>query len=257
LYRFGEYSLAVRAFEAALEKAPEGADERLQAMYGLATVWNLRRPKEDPEKAREYYEQILQLAPKHDLAAWSRLALARMEHLVPPGEDPDYKKVYQAYQEVIDNFPNRLAGHEAVIFQQSTLVSTFRKEDAQKAIDRLQEFVKRFPDSNYTSSAYSLMCTAYQTLKKPKEKLQARLKALETRKVDPNYPFLVDAGTYWVIATSAEFEVGDFETARKYYRKLLEEYPVDFRKYAIKKALERMDAIEARLRKETSEGGDS
>ena len=55
---------------------------------------------------------------------------------------------------------------------------------------------------------------------------------------------------YWYIAVVAEFEVGDFETARKYYRLLMTEYPRDRRNFGAKTAIERMDALEEKLRKE-------
>jgi hypothetical protein len=87
--------------------------------------------------------------------------------------------------------------------------------------------------------------------------LHAKIKELETRKVDPKYPYIDNSGYYWIIATIAEFEAGDFETARKYYRQLLKEYPVDFRKYSVRKSLKRMDAVETKMRREISQGGDS
>ena len=53
---------------------------------------------------------------------------------------------------------------------------------------------------------------------------------------------------YWNIAYAAEFEAGNFAVAREYYRRLMNEYPQDVRIFGVRKALERMDAIEAALR---------
>lgn len=101
-YRLGDYAHAAQLFEAAEKSAGE---THLQALYGLGSVWNLRRPGEDPAKAAEIYRKLIGEAPKHDLAAWSLLAIARMKHLVPVGEEPDLDAVRKAYQECIERFP--------------------------------------------------------------------------------------------------------------------------------------------------------
>jgi len=119
-YRLGEFSSAQVGFEGVVAGAKPGSGPHLQGLYGLATTWNLRRPGEDTGKAATLYRELLRLAPTNDLAAWSQLALARLQHLVPVGEEPDYPAVRKAYQEVIDRFPQHLAGEEAFIYQQST-----------------------------------------------------------------------------------------------------------------------------------------
>ena len=92
------------------------------------------------------------------------------------------------------------------------------------------------------------MAVSYQTLNMPEERLRAEEQSLETTEVDPTNPFTEFAWQYWNLATIAEFEVGDFDTARKYYRKLIEEYPTDIRLYGAKQALKRMDEVEAKIR---------
>ena len=61
-----------------------------------------------------------------------------------------------------------------------------------------------------------------------------------------------DAG--WKTARALGFAptlaLGDFDTARKYYRKLIEEYPTDIRMYGAKQALKRMDEVEGKIRGE-------
>jgi tetratricopeptide (TPR) repeat protein len=247
-YRVGEFYSAVKAFETVAKDPKVKQADQLEALYGLATTWNLRRPGQDPVKAQHYYRQVLKIDPKSDLAAWSLLALARMQHLVPVGEEPDYKKVKQAYQEVIDQFPNHLAADEALIYQQSILVSTFEKEDTFQAVRTLEKFIQTHPNSYYLSSAYSLLATCFNTLHMPEKKLQAMIKQLETLKIDPTNPFNDNAAAIWLIATVAEFEAGDFPTAKTYYLRMLKEYPTDVRKYAAREAIKRMDLLEESLR---------
>lgn len=248
-YALGEFDRAVTSFETALAGATPGSDEQFKALYGLATTWNLRRPGEDVEKARALFQQIVDANPRHDLAAWSLLALARMKHLVPVGEDPDYDEVRKAYQEVMDRYPDHLAAKEAFLYYQSTRVASLDAKQTREALAALEEFVKN-PENKFIGPAYSLIAVSSQTLGLPEKRLWAEEQSLATTEVDPTNPFTEFAWQYWNLATIAEFEVGDFATARKYYNKLIEEYPTDIRIFGARKALERMDEVEAKLRSE-------
>ena len=249
-YRLGEFKRAIRKFETAVSKTPEGSDQHLQALYGLATIWNLRRPGEDPEEAARLYHRLIDLSPDHDLAAWSMLALARLKHLVPVGQDPDYEEVRQAYQEVIDRFPFHLAGEEAFVYKQATYIQTLEPEDSRRVVEAVEHFIETHPDSGFMSTAYSLLANCYHILDMQEKRLWAVIESLERKEVDPTNPYSDNAWPYWDIATIAEFEVGDFTTARKYYQKLIDEYPTDMRKYPCKLALKRMDELETKIRAE-------
>ncbi|MGD0093475.1 MAG: hypothetical protein ABSE73_26480, partial [Planctomycetota bacterium] len=215
-YRLGEFNRALSAFEAAA-RAPAKSDARLRGLYGLATTWNLRRPDDDPAKAEALFRSVLAEAPDHDLAAWSLLALARMKHLVPVGTDPDYAAVRRAYEECIARFPNHLAGEEAFIYLQSTFVATLSADDARQAAAALERFLAERPGSAFSGLAFSLLAQCYGTLRQPEKLLATMIKAVEAEERDPLNPNQDKALGYWRIGTIAEFEAGDFDTARKYY----------------------------------------
>jgi tetratricopeptide (TPR) repeat protein len=248
-YRLGDFNRATARFEAALQGAPPGRPAHLQALYGLATTWNLRRPGEDTGKAEAYYRDIVQQAPTQDLAAWSLLALARMRHLVPVGQEPDYPAVRKAYQEVVDQFPFHLAGEEAFVYQQSTcLLDENNKEEVRRAAEALDSFVREHRHSRFVSAAYSLLSTAHRYLGDSEQMLACAIRSLETAEIDPLNPRQTFVGRYWSLAAAAEFEVGDFETARHYYQRVLDERPLDPRVLGAKLALKRMDDLERTLR---------
>jgi len=249
-YRLSDFARAIALFESAAAQMPEKSDTHLQALYGLATTWNLRRPDDDPAKARAIFQRLLAEAPEHDLAAWSLLALARMRHLAPVGEEPDYEAARQAYGECIARFPNHLAGEEAFIYLQSTRVASLAEDDARKAAAALEQFIATRPHSAFLGPAYALLAQCYTTLRQPEELLAARIKAAEREERDPLNPIQDKALGYWNVAVIAEFEAGDFDAARKYYRLLIDEYPTDMRLYGAKAALKRMDETEARIRGE-------
>lgn len=249
LYRLGEFDAAARVFQNTADAAPRQDPWRLHALYGLASTWNLRRPGQNLPRAERIYREIVSAAPESDLAAWSLLALARMRHLVPVGETPDYGAVRQAYAEVIRAFPDHLAGQEAFIYLQASLLAGENDPQAVQSVEReLRGFVDAHPASGFLSSAWSLLSVCYERLGRPDEWLHAEEKAMTTREIDAGNPKQDRSWSFWRIATIAEFEVGDFDLARTYYRLLIETYPRDIRVYPALQALERMAATEAALR---------
>ncbi|OQA29557.1 MAG: hypothetical protein BWY59_00220 [Verrucomicrobia bacterium ADurb.Bin345] len=248
-YTLGEFDRAVEKFGALRAGAAAGDDTWCEATYGLATTWNLRRPGEDPAAARVLYEELIATAPAHDLTAWSRLALARMKHLVPVGEDPDYNEVRRAYREVMTMHPGHLAAQEAFLYLNSTLISSLEPAQTKQALEALERAVAD-PSYQFTGPAWSLIAVGSHTLGDMERRLYAEEMSLKTTEVDPTNPFTEYAWQYWNLATIAEFEVGDFDKARLYYRKLIEEYPQDIRVYAAKQALQRMDDLEMKIRAE-------
>lgn len=246
-FRLAEYDLAKQDFSSALASAEKGSDEYLQAEFGLANVWNLRRPGEDPARARKLYEQIIKEAPDHDLAAWSALALVRMQHVVPVGRDPDYAAVQAGYDAIIKKYPNHLAAKEATIYQNAILIATLETNQLLRAVSNLSAYVKSGA-TEFRAPAWSLLAVSYQSLGMQRERLDAEIKSFENVEIDPANPFNEYAWAYWNIATIAEFEVGDFDLARRYYKQLIKEYPADIRVFPSQEALARMDRVEDELR---------
>jgi tetratricopeptide (TPR) repeat protein len=258
-YRLGEFNSAILSFEKAVQAAPETDPLHATALYGLATTWSLRQPQPDQNKplAARDFEKVIALAPKSDLAAWSLLALARMKHLVPVGEDPDYEQVRAAYQAVMDRFPDHLASHEAFIFLQSTYVASMTPANLRLSETNLLSFIEQHPSSGFLNEAYALLCVCYENLGLPEKWLWAEVRAFETAEIDPSNPQQENSWSYWRIASVAEFEAGDFDTAREFYGRLIKEYPEDIRVYAAKQALKRMDGVESRMRSEMAAGKNS
>jgi len=89
--------------------------------------------------------------------------------------------------------------------------------------------------------------------------LQADIRSFDTREAGTasvNTSFDAAPG-YWHLATTAEFNVGDFATARKYYRKLIDEYPSDQKVFPAQQALIRMDKVENSVLAELKAAGSS
>jgi len=254
-YRLNEFQNAVLDFEAAIEQAEPNSDAWAMATYGLATTWDLRRPSEDRDLATELYEEILKVSPDGPMAPWTELALARQQHLVPVGQEPDYEAVNAAYQHLIEKFPDHLAAKEAFLYLQSIQLAKLDPESTKDSVEKLNHFIQE-QELEFVGPAWSLLAVGYTTLGDQQMRFVSEKNSFDKTEVDPSDPYLEFAWAYWNLATIAEFEVGDFDSARNYYQMLIDTYPNDIRVYGCKQALKRMDALEAKIRAE-EEGSSS
>lgn len=249
-YRLSEFDRAITFFE----QASAAADPVLrgQALYGLATTLNLRtpEPQQDKKRAAELYANTIADQPSSELAVWCRLALARMNHLVPVGQEPNIGVVRKSYQEIIDAHPGHLAAKEAFIYKMATFIASLKEPETRYALACLSRFVSQPGQKEFLQPAWSLMAVGYTTLKMPEQRMVAEIRSLQCTEIDPSNPFNEFGWAFWNIATIAEFEVGDFTVARAYYQRLLRDYPHDIKVFATRQALKRMDELEAKLRAE-------
>jgi tetratricopeptide (TPR) repeat protein len=248
-FRIGEFDRAEDYFESAEKDRDQ--EVRAQALYGLGMTWNLRRPGEDPVLATKLFERASTEAPGSTITPWSLLALARIRHLRPIGEQTDRAEAQAAYQKVSEQFPDHPAAHEAFVYQHALLVETLDPADARQALESLLAFAGTHPDSGFASPLYGLIAQCHETLGQAREALAARIHALEVIEPDPDTPNDM-AANYWRIAVAAEFDVGDFPVAQRYYRKLIAMYPKDQRVFRAKQALTRMERVERELALESS-----
>ncbi len=249
-FRMGEHNQALKFFNKALKVAPEKSEYQIQALYGIGITQSLKLPNADKPAAEIIFKDIISRFPDSDYAVWSMLALVRMKHLVPSGEIPDYTALRKAYKEIYDKYPKHVAGQEAFIYLIETYLAVFTVEDAKFAKASLGEFLKNHPDSSFIGTAWGLYARACETLGQKQEQLDAMINGLENKEIDPTNPKMENSTDFWSIAVVAEFEAGDFDTARKYYGRLMKEYPRDMRNFGAKTAIERMNALEEKLRKE-------
>ena len=248
-YRLNEFHDAIRHFEAARAAAEEGSDDWAMATYGLGIVWDLQRPGEDPVKATKLFTEALEKAPNSPIAPWVELALVRQKHLVPVGKEPDYDAVKAGFQHIMDTYPGHLAAKEAFLYLEGIRLSELAPESSRVAESNLLDFVAH-EDHEFVSPAWSLLTVAYVTMDEQEKRLHAEEESFANVEKDPLDPSVEYAWAYWNLGTIAEFEVGDFDLARKYYKELLKEYPNDIRVHGCKQALKRMDDMEALIRAE-------
>ena len=244
-YAEGAFDAALTDFSQVAASGP--VDRRQAALYAQGIVWALRRPGADPVRAGRSYRAALALDTRSDLAPWCLLALARQQHLDSPAAK-DLPSARAAYESVVAAFPAHPAAEEAFLLQQSTWLIDRRADDARRALTALTGFIEDHPHTALAASAWDLIARAQDIAGDPTARLAASVRALETSEADPANPRTDRAATLWGLAAQAEFDVGDFATARRLLQRLLTEYPTDDRGYGARLALARMDAVETRLR---------
>jgi tetratricopeptide (TPR) repeat protein len=247
-YRLSEFNSAIRIFQSVQGSQPAGSEFHLQALYGEASCWNHRRDGRDIAKAVAAYRAVLDEAPQSPLAAWCALDIVRTRHLAPADQPIDYGQLSRDYAEVYRGYPNTRAGEEAFLYENSLLLPAADQEQAREILESVTAFPTRHPKTPFLSQFYSIIAECYRRLDEHDRRIEYMIKALETREVDPSNPIEDRSSAYWDIGYAAEFEAGNFAVAREYYKHLIDEYPQDVRVFGVRKALERMDAIEAALR---------
>jgi tetratricopeptide (TPR) repeat protein len=249
-YAQGDFELALGVFAAVQTQAAPDSPEWLHACYGQAVTCDLRRPDQDAARAEALYREVIAKAPQSDLAAWSWLALARMKALLPPGQEPPRAELLQAYQDVVDRFPHHAAGEEAFLCQQAARLQPPSETELAAVDQAVRGFLAERPQSPYRFVAWRLVALCAELRSRPDEQLAAVLAEWEAAEHAPGEGTGDLSWVYWRIATIAEFEVGDFATAREYYQRLLTEYPTEQRCFLARQELKRMAELEDRLRRE-------
>ncbi len=244
-FRFQDFSAARVAFS--------GGTRPLDA-YGLAMLESIGTGK-DFEASRAKLRKLIGDAPTDPLAAWAALGLVRLDH-VPPRSDAaiDPEKLKADYFKVIADYPATAAADEAMLFRGSLLAQGKTPADLQRALAEIDAYMQARPGNGYMSAMHSLRASIFQGLKMPREQLDAAIAAVKTKQLDPTNPMFNNAWDYFSIGVLAQFDAGDFATARTYYQKMIDEYPNEQRVFLARQLMHEMDELEARLRSKQAGG---
>lgn len=245
-FQLREFDSAWKGF-VSVQKATPAADPRhTEAIYGEASCWNLRREDRNPVQARRLYQKIVAENPENVFAPWAALDWVRSFHLFAGVAAPDEVFLINEYAKVEREFPGTPAAAEAFLFRSNlrVLKAQVPEELARVAAD-LIAFAEANPQSPYLQQVYVELQRVHRLLGEPDKRLAAAFRVLELTEEDPINPHFDVSYNYWTIAQIAQFDVGDFTTARAYYKKFLNDYPNDQRVFTIHHLLEEMDRIEA------------
>lgn len=247
-YRVGTYDLAQDRFEQVLAKKAreKTSKEYLMALLGLGSIQEMQQPGRDTNKAAEYYYQIIETAPDSEIAPWALLRVARMEHTADVGVEIDTNLLRTKYDAVIDKYPGHPAATEAFLFKMETYIVSLEEDSVRFAIESIDKYLKEYPDNEYKTGLYGLLARSAEIVGESRLQMESYIKSYENMDFDPLNPKndWAESDYCWRIATVAEYKVGDFDTALKYYKKLIEEVnPADRRRYLIEIAIKRLEKV--------------
>ena len=257
-----EYSMAMADFKRAEALAGGDAAILQEAKFGQGLVWHvIPKPDNDPDKARAAYDAAIGLCPTNDIGAWADLWRARIASKVSVGEYPPAEVRRAAYEEVYARHEFHPAGEEAFLCAESIKIEDDLPETARKVRDEIEAFLVSHPDSGWRQAAYGVLVYCDDILRDADATYEHLRLGNESRYINPENPnadpMLID----WKLALVAEFDIGDFDAARRHYNAFIKRYPTHQRVYLAKLELARMDRLEKEVVEEAakakSDGGHS
>lgn len=248
-FRLSEFTDAEASFNAALGKLPAtdpaNTPLRANATYGLALLASLAHHDEQTDRARTLFAEVIALQPHSEIAAWSALALIREDQV---GTNIPSPALDARYAELIEKYPHTAAADEAFVDRMTLLVQQLTSPEAQSAITQITAYLQSNPNTRMKSALYHLLSKAHETRKEFPAALQTAIDSVNAREINPDNHTQSNILEYYRIGMMAQYDVGDFATARKYYTLFLQQYPHDLRAFDVKRMLQHLDATEAALR---------
>jgi len=126
-------------------------------------------------------------------------------------------------------------------------------ETIAKAVAETEEWVEARPDSVFLPTAYGALAHGYMLQGRGKAYIDALVKAVELnlqQQQNSMLPPTDQVGNYFRIGMAAQLDSGDFDVARKYFNKMIDESPRDQRIFMVEQRLKMMDEFEASVREE-------
>ena len=258
-FRLEDFDLAQRDFDLALAKlnaqkpstpAEEESNKKLRAnaTYGLGLVASLGHHGENPARTTRLLQEVIGLSPHSDMAAWAALALAREQYLpVTSDAREDVTKIKANYAQVMADYPGTPAADEAFVYMQALSIQSLAPGQIREAIKAIEGFLAAHPQPRYLASLCTLEARGYRVLNEQGKALEMLIKAAKNKEIDPTNPQQDNAMDYYAIGLAAQYDVGDFATAREYYGKFLKDYPKDQKAFTVQVHLQRMAETEQRI----------
>lgn len=157
-HRRGSSPDAISLFQSVLDSETTNEAERVQAMYGLATVLTFGMTP-DREQAKALLTQIIQDHAGNPAAPWALLELGRLLS----GETPEAREAERGiYHRVLDEYPDSVAIHEATVRLAGSYFSELDPGQVGRATTMLESHLKAYPDNPLSSVMHFRLMYWYQ-----------------------------------------------------------------------------------------------
>lgn len=218
---------------------PAGSELWLKATLGLALSAQSKTPATSDAlgEAQTQYEALIDAAPQSRYAARSLINLGRIAEVRDFGGDVvDLDTARGYYRQVFERWPGQTIADEAALRYADTYFQSFDDPDAAaKGAGFLESWIEGHDDRPMASIIWEVIATVkHDQLKDYAGALEAFVKADELGLAEPNVAGIL----YYRTAKLAELEVGDLDTAIRFYQKVIVEAPRSGRAFNAQLALE-------------------
>lgn len=210
---------ALDELRAAADKATD-PDDKAEALFALAYLWQYRRPDDDVDKARGYYQKIADELPKTRPAPLAVMALARLADAPSSEKDRQRDRARGLYRRILADYAHHLAADEAAL----RLALTYLEEVGQKASEDegaklLEEFLAAHPDSYLRAVMRKVLGDLAHERGQYRQAVEQWIAAAEVGVPARNEQAII----YFQIARTAEKHLKDYALAAGWYERLVEE----------------------------------
>ena len=239
-YRRADLQNARSVFEEVLAHSDVPVPDRIQALYGRGLSAVYQRPDPDIDSARQSFTEIVERYSESAIAPW---ALIELGNLSNHKEDPFAEEAIPFFEQVLSNYPNHVAIHEATLRLANAYFYRLDKESSDRALTILEEHLLQYPDNPLAEVMLLRVDYWYAVARQDFERSIPF--AVELGHRGMNDPFRWSR-QYWHIAEMYRSRLGMKEKAVPWYQRIIEEMPESVHTFTARQRL-----------KEVREGGTS
>ncbi len=218
---FGSLNMAVaiELFEHVNDASNAAEGDRVQALYGLGLCNRYYQTKEDKPKAREYFNQLVDVYPQNSAAAWTLLELGIMENVYTlEGK----REARRHYQRLLRNYPQSLAIHETALRLADTyLGKIFDPTEIEAGLSVLEKHIEKYPANPLVGSMHYRVGYFYFACLQDYEKSLPHSVANSTLRMEDPYRWPED---FWHTAMNF-MRLNRVEEALPWFEKIITDKP--------------------------------
>jgi len=232
----GEFQKAVQAYQAYLNKYPQGAS-RDKAIFLKGSIFY--HTLDNKSLAVLAFSQLAEDFPESQYCFQAREILARIYQ----NETNDYLRAAVEYRWLLNQSPDARRRAE---YQYRFAHCYFLANELDKSITALNELIAQYPDSEYLERAYDELGSAYMIINLPEQALevfQAMLESFPESPLKPSIEFKI--GECYEVAGRLEEALAQYTKVRDIYNN---RSAVDIRLEGVKSRLEKKHGKDGRKR---------
>lgn len=216
-----------------LESSVTDPAVKARVLYLTAYVWQVRKPGEDLDRAKTYYQRVIDEHARSGVAPWAMMNLARSWDMSLLQKDRQADRAREMYRRIVNEFPGHVMTHEATVWLASSRLARKGDPNEQQAGRQiLFDWLADHPDNYLASTMHYLIGKSFQQ----QEKWSPAIRHLALS-YEKGLPTSGDrASVCFAVAQIAQKKLRDYRLAARWYQEIVDHVQRD-NKYFISKLL--------------------